>query len=235
MWNVVKSNDSKIKSLKQRVEILEGVGVPTSLSHSLVELRKNISEMEVAFKSDTMFQTLFSYDSSDPLLTETSVRLIQSSLKQFNKKLQSLSKTNDSLTSVLDLARKKDLGEIRQNLCLAKIRKHYISLEKTRAPLDNLISDLEEMISVVESESRGSFKTALTHVLRQKKEMNDRLSRTSEISDMISHYQTEIEKFTALMDFVATNGDTPFSTDRPTSHNFINFAKNTKMGYLEND
>ena len=91
------------------------------------------------------------------------------------------------------------------------------------------------MISVVESENRGIFKEALSDVLRQKKELNERLNRTSELSDMISYYQNEIEKFTTLMDFVATNGDIPFSTDRPTSHNFINFVKNTKTGYLEND
>lgn len=235
MWNIVKKNDSKIETLKQRVEILEGVGIPNSLSHSLAELRKNISEIEAAIQSDTMFQTLFSHDSSDPLLTETGVRLIHDSLKQFNKKLHALLKITGSLRSILDSARKRDLGEIRQNLCLAKIRKHFISLEKARTPLDNMISDIEDMISLVESENRGRFKEVLSDVLRQKKELNERLNRTSELSDMISYYQNEIEKFTALMDFVATNGDIPFSTDRPTSHNFINFVKNTKTSYLEND
>jgi hypothetical protein len=234
-WENVRTTETKFKILKERFEALEGAIPSGSLEKSLTSIRENLSGIEATLYSQHMLSNILPTDPSHSLLTEASIRHIFSSLKTYNRELRSYLKIIKSLSSILKSSRRADMGEIRQNFYLSKIRKHFIAIEKLRIPVDSTISDLEEVISFLEAETGETFNASLSQALKKKKELHEVFAESSNISDITADYESELEKFTALMDFVSTNGDSGFCTENQTSTNFINHINAIKMEYKNND
>ena len=124
--------EKQIPLLREKTEILEEIKIDSNLRKDLEDIRNRIRNAEeVIFAKKTLIE-LFRSDNANSLLMENQTYDISSRLKEYDQLLSFYLKITNSMQSIYETCTKENIGPIRQNLLLAKIRKHLHSLEKRK-------------------------------------------------------------------------------------------------------
>ena len=212
--------EKQIPVLREKAEILEEIKIDSNLRKDLEDIRNRIRNAEeVIFAKKTLVE-LFRSDNANSLLMENQTYDISSRLKEYDQLLSFYLKITNSMQSIYETCTKENIGPIRQNLLLAKIRKHLHSLEKKKIPAESTLMEIEDTLDSLCKDTGKDAVDLLENALQSKRQLNEKLKKLVEIEDEGRSLDSTAEDISALMSFVANYGSASLNETNPSATNF---------------
>lgn len=231
----MKKTISKIDTLKEKLEVLEGVAGEHKLTSELRNLKDQISILETQVFAHMSLEDILSSGTAQNLVGESDAHVVLSVLSDYEKLQTQYLKTVESIYAIMMSSTKSDIGAIRQNFLLAKLRKHFISVEKRRIPTESQLIELQDFFGDLKLAMGSDTGVLLNETLRLKRALNSKLKGISISESKKSQCEEQIGKFIALMDFTASNGSEAFDECEPNSRNFVKNTNETVRGLFHRD